>query len=89
LLSHYFIKFKVTSTFKEFIEGVYTSAETFCKFMATVEAKYLYKGHSLYCCWAVDHVRDLAMIRSSPGFVLAFTVDSDAANPVFCMPEWC
>jgi hypothetical protein len=89
LLSHYFIKFKVTSTFKEFIEGVYTSAETFCKFMATAEAKYLYKRHSLYCCWAADHVRDLAMIRSSPGFVLAFTVDSDAANPVFCMPEWC
>lgn len=41
LLSHYFTEFKVSSTFKDYIEGIYTSPETFCQFMATMEAKYM------------------------------------------------
>lgn len=43
LLSHHFLTFKVTRTFKEYIEGIYTSTETFCGFMATVESKYMVK----------------------------------------------
>jgi superfamily II DNA helicase RecQ len=41
LLSHYFVNFKVASTFQEYVEKIYTSSESFCEFMATVEAKYL------------------------------------------------
>ena len=43
LLSNYFLKFKVNSSFKEFIEGIYTSKETFCEFMATIEVNYQLK----------------------------------------------
>jgi hypothetical protein len=41
LLPHHYIKSKVTSTFKDYLDGIYTSSETFCGFMATMEATYM------------------------------------------------
>jgi hypothetical protein len=41
LLSDHFLRFKVQATFKEYLEGIYTSSSTFCEFMASIEAKYM------------------------------------------------
>jgi hypothetical protein len=41
LLSHHFIKTVETKTFQQYIEGIYTSAESFCHFMSTMEAAYM------------------------------------------------
>jgi len=41
LLSDHFLRFKVQATFKDYLEGIYTSSSTFCEFMASIEAKYM------------------------------------------------
>ena len=38
LLSHHFIKTVETKTFQQYIEGIYSSKESFCHFMSTMEA---------------------------------------------------
>jgi hypothetical protein len=43
LLSHHFITARETKSFKGYIEGIYTSAGTFCLFMATMESNYMSK----------------------------------------------
>jgi hypothetical protein len=43
LLSHHFITARETKSFKDCIEGIYTSAGTFCLFMATMESNYMSK----------------------------------------------
>jgi len=41
LLSYNFTSFKVKGTFKEYIEGIYTSSASFCQFMSSVEVKFM------------------------------------------------
>jgi superfamily II DNA helicase RecQ len=45
LLSHNFLQAKVTGTFQVYIEEIYTSAESFCKFLATQESKIATSRH--------------------------------------------
>ena len=41
LVSHFFIKNHTGKSFQDYIEGIYTSSETFCQFMATIESIYM------------------------------------------------
>jgi hypothetical protein len=41
LLSYNFTSFKVKGTFKEYIEGIYTSSTSFCQFMSSMEVKFI------------------------------------------------
>jgi hypothetical protein len=41
ILSHHFMSAKVSCSFKDYIEGIYTSPETFCQFMSSIETKYV------------------------------------------------
>lgn len=41
LLSHHFLKFRVSKPFQKYMEEIYTSTESFCHFLATVEEKYI------------------------------------------------
>jgi Helicase conserved C-terminal domain len=43
LLSHNYLSSKENKTYQQYIEGIYTSTETFCKFLAGVELKYILK----------------------------------------------
>ena len=45
LLSHNFLQAKVTGTFQVYIEEIYTSAESFCQFLATQESKIATSRH--------------------------------------------
>jgi hypothetical protein len=41
LLSHHFINQKVSGSFKNYLEGIYTSSISFCDFMSRVECTYM------------------------------------------------
>jgi hypothetical protein len=41
LLSDHFLRFKVRTSFKDYIETIYTSSSTFCEFMSSIETKYM------------------------------------------------
>jgi hypothetical protein len=43
LLSHHYLTIKETRSFKQYIESIYTSSETFCEFMSRMEKKYMKK----------------------------------------------
>ena len=43
LLSDNFLRFKVVGTFKDYLEGIYSSSHTFCEFLFSVEVKYMQK----------------------------------------------
>jgi superfamily II DNA helicase RecQ len=40
LLSDYYIRFKVVGSFKDYLEGIYTSSSTFCEFIYSIDVKY-------------------------------------------------
>jgi hypothetical protein len=41
LVSYNFIEARVTTSFQEYVEKIYTSSETFCLFMSNIEKKYM------------------------------------------------
>jgi hypothetical protein len=41
LLSHHFINQKVSGSFKNYLEGIYTSSNSFCHFMSGIECTYM------------------------------------------------
>jgi hypothetical protein len=43
LLSDHFLRFKIVGTFKDYLEGIYSSSHTFCEFMSSIEVKYMKK----------------------------------------------
>ena len=43
LLSHHYLTTGNTGTFQQYIESIYTSTETFCQFLASIESKYISK----------------------------------------------
>ena len=47
LLSHHFVNTKVKGSFKDFLEGIYTSSTSFCEFMAVIDSTYNTKNNSI------------------------------------------